>query len=103
MNDDEATRLIADYSQQRKVVENLLAQNDIDHTALASAGEKLEAAQKAMEEYGKIKNMREANDAFNRMMQQVNKIIKFVITGEQDEGDGCASCSGSCDSCGGCH
>jgi cell fate (sporulation/competence/biofilm development) regulator YlbF (YheA/YmcA/DUF963 family) len=103
MNDEEATRLIADYSQQRKVVENLLAQNDMDHSALAAAGEKLEAAQKSMEDNSKIKIMREANTAFNHMMQQVNKIIKFVVTGEQDEEDGCSGCSGSCDSCGGCH
>ena len=33
------------------------------------------------------------------MMQQVNRIIKLVITGEHEEEDGC---SGSCDSCGGC-
>jgi cell fate (sporulation/competence/biofilm development) regulator YlbF (YheA/YmcA/DUF963 family) len=103
MNDEEATRLIADYSQQRKAVENILAQSDMDHSALAAAGEKLEAAQKAMEDNGKIKTMREANDTFNHMMQQVNKIIKFVVTGEQDEEDGCSSCSGSCSSCGGCH
>ena len=104
MRDEAATQLITDYSERRKEVENLLATSDMDHSALAVAGKRLEDAQKAMEENEKIKAMREANDAFNQMMQQVNKIIKLVVTGESDEEeDGCSSCSGSCESCGGCH
>ena len=104
MRDEAATQLITDYSERRKEVENLLATSDMDHSALAEAGKRLEDAQKAMEENEKIIAMREANDAFNQMMQQVNKIIKLVVTGESDEEeDGCSSCSGSCESCGGCH
>jgi len=104
MRDEAATQLITDYSERRKEVENLLAASDMDHNALAEAGKKLDAAQKAMEENEKIKAMREANETFNQMMQQVNKIIKLVVTGESDEEEeGCGSCSGSCESCGGCH
>ena len=100
MRDEEATALINEYSERRKEVENLLASGDLDHTELGKAGEKLDAAQKAMEENPKIKAMREANEAFTDMMKQVNKIIRFVVTGESDEEDGC---TGSCESCEGCH
>lgn len=101
MRDEGAIQLIEAYSSQRQEVENLLASSDMDHDALAQAGTKLEDAQKAMDENTLIQNMRSANDTFNNMMQQVNKIIKFVVTGESDEED---SCSGSCSSCGGsCH
>jgi hypothetical protein len=44
--------------------------------------------------------MRDTNRAFTDMMQQVNKIIKYVVTGEMEQDEGC---SGSCGSCGGCH
>ena len=80
MRDEAATQLITDYSERRKEVENLLATSDMDHSALAEAGKRLEDAQKAMEENEKIKAMREANDAFNQMMQQVNKIIKLACS-----------------------
>ncbi|MDD3920844.1 MAG: YlbF family regulator [Eubacteriales bacterium] len=107
LKDEAATNLITAYSEQRKEVENLLASSDMDHSALAEAGAKLEEAQKAMDENDLIKSMREANDVFNTMMQQVNKLIRFVVTGESDEEEGCScdSCGGSCgDGCGeGCH
>ncbi len=100
MRDEEAAGLIAEYSQRRSDVETLLASNDLDHKALAEAGEKLEAAEKAVDENMLIKVMRDTNSAFSDMMQQVNKIIKYVVTGEMEQEEGC---SGSCGSCGGCH
>jgi len=101
MRDEEAAELISAYAERRTEVENLLAKSDLNHTELAEAGAKLEEAQQAMEAHPMIKEMREANDVFTTMMKQVNKIIKFVVTGEnEDEEDD--ECSGSCDSCGSC-
>ena len=99
MRDAAAAGLISEYSERRARVESLLASNDLDHKALNEAGEQLEATQKAIDDNTMLKTMREANEKFTNMMQQVNKIIKFVVTGESDESDGC---TGSCDSCGGC-
>jgi cell fate (sporulation/competence/biofilm development) regulator YlbF (YheA/YmcA/DUF963 family) len=79
MRDEAATQLITDYSERRKEVENLLAASDMDHSALAEAGKRLETAQKAMDENEKIKAMREANDVFNQMMQQVNPTRKKKV------------------------
>lgn len=101
MRDETAAKLISDYSEQRSTVESLLSSNDLDHEALTEAGNKLEAIQKQIDENAMLKTMREANDDFTHMMQQVNRIIKFVVTGEMEEAGGC---SGSCESCGGgCH
>jgi cell fate (sporulation/competence/biofilm development) regulator YlbF (YheA/YmcA/DUF963 family) len=109
MRDVEAAQLISAYSERRTEVENLLAKSDLKHTDLADAGAKLEEAQKAMEANPMIVAMRGANEAFTAMMKQVNKIIKFVVTGEnEDEEEACASCGDGCgdgcDTCGGgCH
>lgn len=100
LHDEQSAQLISDYTQHRGEVENLLAASNLNHEALAEASAKLDATQKAIDENAMLKTMREANDAFSNMMQQVNKIIKLVVTGESDDADGC---SGSCDSCGGCH
>ena len=100
MRDEAAAALLAEYSQRRSAVETLLTSNDLDHSALAEAGERLETVEKAIDDNPMIQTMREANTAFSDMMQQINKIIKYVVTGEMEEAQG--GCSGSCGSCGGC-
>ena len=100
-HDETAAKLIADYTEKRTLVENVLSQNQMDHQQLADAGKALEAAEAAKDEYPLLKQMRENRERFNDMMKQVNKLIKLVVTGEQDEDEGC---TGSCESCGGaCH
>ena len=92
MKDEKATQLIAAYSEKRQNVERLLADANMDHGALAKAGEELENEI--------ISRMRKTNEDFSEMMKKVNSIIKYVVTGENDEEE--HGCSGSCESCGGC-
>ncbi len=99
--DEEATRLVAAYSQHRGQVEELLAANNLDHGALAKAGEALEAAEKAIDDHQALKDMRDARAAFTDMMNKVNAIIKYVVTGEDPEEEA-GGCGGGCESCGGC-
>lgn len=107
MRDEEATGLISEFANCRKAVENLLTNNNIDHEKLAEANSKLMDAEQNMNKNEKIMSMRETNEVFTEMMKQVNKIIKFVVTGEKDEDEGCngscESCGGGCESCGSCH
>ena len=104
MNDEEASRLIAEYSERRAKVESVLAANDMDHNALSEAGAKLEETEKAIDENAMLKTMRDTNADFGYMMQQVNRIIKMVVTGEDEHAQEQDGCSGSCSSCGGgCH
>ena len=98
--DPEATQLVADYTERRGKVQELLASNDLDHGALARAGEALEATEIALEANALLKTMREARSDFSVMMDKVNAIIQYVITGEEPEEAG--GCGGSCGSCGGC-
>ena len=100
MKDAEATQAMAEYMQMRSQVESILANNDLDHTALAEAGVKLEDAEKKLNGLELVQKMQSARGEFTQMMQNVNQIIRFVVTGETGEEGGC---SGSCDSCSGCH
>jgi cell fate (sporulation/competence/biofilm development) regulator YlbF (YheA/YmcA/DUF963 family) len=100
MKDEEATRLIALYSEKRSQVENLLANPNMDHGELAKAGGELQEVEQMLDNNTLLNKMRESNEAFTAMMQKVNAIIKFVVTGEkEEENDGC---TGSCSSCSGC-
>lgn len=102
MKDEEATGLIAAYTEKRQSIESLLADANMDRGELAKAGEALEMIEKQIDQNALVAKMRENREKFNDMMKQVNSIIRFVVTGEKDdEPDGC---TGSCESCGGgCH
>lgn len=100
MKDEEATRLVAAYSEKRQEVENLLADANMDHGALAKAGEELRNTEQAIDACEVLNRMRETNEAFTNMMKKVNSIIRYVVTGEEEQEEGC---SGSCASCSGCH
>ena len=104
--DEEANRLIADFIEKRNAVQELLASTDMDRDALNAAGEAMEAAEKALNENAFVVEMQEARRAFSEMMENVNRILRLVITGETEEehecGGDCSGCS-SCSSCSGCH
>ena len=99
MKDAEATRAIADFVEKRQKVEGLLAEGNMDHTALAEASKAMEDAEKKVNEQPKVRAMQEARGEFTQMMNNVNQILRFIITGETEDNSGC---SGSCESCGGC-
>lgn len=100
MKDEKATQLIAAYSEKRGKVEGILADANMDHGALAEAGAELENVEHAIDENEIIHKMRQSREDFSEMMKKVNAIIKYVVTGENEEEE--SGCSGSCGSCGGC-
>ncbi len=99
--DEKATAVLVAVSEKRQAVEELLAASDMDHNALAAAAQDLEEAESVMNENETVAALREARGQFTSMMEKVNQILRFVITGETGEEE--ESCSGSCSSCSGCH
>jgi len=100
MRDEKATQLVAAYSEKRQAIESLLADANMDHGALANAGKELQDVEREIDEGEVLTKTRETNEAFNAMMKKVNAIIRYVVTGEEEQEEGC---SGSCSSCSGCH
>jgi len=98
--DENATALIAAYMEKRNEVELLLRSPEFDAEKVAAAGEELQNAEKTMEECTMVKDMREAQAKFQEMMDNVNRILRLVITGEVEDATG--GCTGNCASCGGC-
>ena len=97
MKDEEATLLVANYSEKRSKVEEMLANPNLDRGELAKAGQALQEAEHMLDHNKLIAKMQETNDAFTDMMKKVNKIIKKVVTGEDEEEEG-HGCTGSCSS-----
>ncbi len=98
--DAEASRLIANFIEKRQRVADLLAENNLDKGIISQAGDEMEAAQQAMNAYQLIEKMQSARAEFTNMMNKVNTLIRFVVTGEAEQPQ--SGCSGSCDGCSGC-
>ena len=98
--DETATALIAAYMEKRSNVELLLRSPEFDAEKVAAAGQELQDAEQAMDACTMVKDMREAQQSFQEMMDNVNRILRLVITGEVEDAAG--GCSGNCASCGGC-
>lgn len=105
--DEAAVKAVSDFVEKRQTVENLLASNNMDHEELAKAGKAMEEAEKTLNAVPLVHEMQEARQEFTQMMENVNRILRLVITGETEEecdcGGDCGGCSGSCSTCGGCH
>lgn len=98
--DETATALIAAYMEKRQNVELLLRSPEFDAEKVSAAGQELQDAEQAMDNCATVKEMREAQQSFQEMMDNVNRILRLVITGEVEDAAG--GCTGNCASCGGC-
>ena len=87
---------------RRKQVEDLLISSHMDREILIAANRDMQEAEAAMNANPKIQELKKARKAFSDMMNNVNRVLRIVITGEVDEGDIAAGCSGSCEGCSGC-
>ncbi len=100
----EATQVISAYMEKRTATEQAMRKQDADPAAIAAAAKELEEAQQEMDDCPIIKEMRDAQKQYQDMMNNVNLILRLVVTGETgDEGGSAGGCSGNCSSCSGCH
>ena len=102
-HDPEAAKALGDMIEKRSRVETILSSANMDPNELAQASAEMEEAEKRMNSNEKIRELKEARKDFQTMMDNVNQILRLVITGQVDEGrNGEATCSGNCGSCNGC-
>lgn len=99
--DEAAAQAIDAFIQKRQQVESCLAENNMDHDALAKYGAEMEEAEKELNAIPLVKELQDARKAFTDMMGNVNQLLRLVITGETEEPE--HGCTGSCETCGGCH
>ena len=101
--DTEAAAALGDMIEKRNRVENILSSADMDPNMLAEASREMEEAEKRMNDNDMIRTLKEYRKDFQTMMDNVNKILRLVITGQvEDEMSGSSGCSGDCSGCSGC-
>ena len=71
-----------------------------DADQIAHFSQEMDDAQQALNAMPAVDAMTTARQNFSELMNQVNHVLEFMITGEVEQGGGC---TGNCASCGGCH
>lgn len=97
---EEAVKLLETYNENRKKAADGLRGKSPSKEEL---DEYRDYVQKEFEKIVKnplISEYIEASREFDNMVNQVNAVLSYFITGQENEGGGC---SGNCSSCSSCH
>ena len=100
--DPEAAKAMGDMIEKRQRVETVLSSADMDPNELAQASREMEEAEQRMNGNAMIKELKDRRKDFQTMMDNVNRILRLVITGQVEDENGAAGCSGNCSGCSGC-
>lgn len=101
MSDTQVTEAMARYLELKEALGNLMCQPDPDPDLMARYGQEMDEVQRQMNDMPAVDAMTSARQQFSELMNQVNRILEFIITGEIEQtGSGC---SGNCSGCSGCH
>ena len=99
--DPGAAEKVGILMEKRQRVESLLTSKGMDPEELKRANEEMVRAEAEMNANEKVAALKKARKDFSQMMDNVNRILRLVITGEIREDD-ISGCSGNCDGCSGC-
>ena len=100
--DPEAAKALGDMIEKRQRVESVLSSANMDPDELAQASGEMEEAEQRMNDNGMIQELKNRRKDFQTMMDNVNRILRLVITGQVEDENGSAGCSGNCSGCSGC-
>ena len=94
--DDKSAELMGEYQKiQNEMLEGL--NKDASKEEVDAVKQRLMDKQQEINDYEVTKDFLFARSGFEAMMQQVNEVIAFVVTGEEScSPSQCASCGGGC-------
>ena len=100
MSDPAVTEAMSRYLELKEALGNLMCQPDPDPDLMARYGQEMDEVQQSMNNMPVVDAMTSARQQFSELMNQVNRVLEFIITGEVEQTGGC---SGNCSGCSGCH
>lgn len=99
-SDPAAAEAMGRYMELHAAVNQEMGNEEPDAEKIARLGREMDELQQTLGALPSVEAMTAARQRFSGLMDQVNKILEFIITGDVQEGGGC---SGNCGACGGCH
>ena len=99
MSDPAATEAMSRFMEIRNAMNEEMGKPEPNPELLAQYGNEMDEIQRALNSMPAIEAMTTSRQQFSALMNQVNKILEFIITGDVEQG----GCSGNCSGCRGCH
>ncbi len=94
-NDDKAQELLKEFNMQRMNLARDMQNNKISQEEAIKQNN--EAFEKMLKESESIKKYIDAKHEFDSLVNQVNQVLNFYITGQDP------NCTHNCSTCGACH
>ena len=99
MKNEEAARLMSEMLERRSSIQEMMQQTNPDPAALKRLSDEMDDIQERLQMMDDIVELTQARGEFNGLINQVNQVLQFIVTGRMDDG----SCAGDCSACSGCH
>ena len=108
IQNDAAADIMGEYMERKQELEAIMMQGEPHVEEMNRISNEMEALQRQLQETPDIANLTIARNAFTNLINQVNQVLRFTITGEMSDADECedageSGCTGSCATCRGCH
>ena len=100
MSDPAVANAMSRFLELKGKVNEIMGQPDADPDEIARYGREMDEVQQELNAMPAADAMTASRQKFSELMNQVNRVLEFIITGEVAQGGGC---SGNCGACGGCH
>lgn len=98
-NDEKAQQLIGEYNLKRMQLAQRVQKEDVTQEELEAVQKELSDEFDKLMQYPVIGDFITARKELDAVLEQVNNVISFYVTGKTPNG----GCSGACSSCSGCH
>lgn len=100
MSDPEVSEAMSRFLELKEALNEAMRQSEPNAELIARYGQEMDEVQQKMNAMPAIDAMTSSRQQFSEMMNQVNRVLEFIIMGEVEQSGGC---SGNCGACGGCH
>ena len=99
MQNAQGAEMMALYLEKRGQIQEMMELENPDPGAMKRLSDEMDDIQERLQMIDDIAELTAARSEFNGLIGQINQVLQFIVTGRMEE----AGCSGSCDSCAGCH
>lgn len=99
MRNQEAAQLMGEMLERRASIQEMMQQTNPDPGALKRLSDEMDDIQTRLQMMDDIVALTQARGEFNGLINQVNQVLQFIVTGKMDSDD----CASDCSACAGCH
>lgn len=96
--DIEVQKLVQEFNLHKMTMMSLTSDENQDPERIAEVEERIKAVYNRIMENENMIKMQESGKAVEELINQVNGVLSFYVTGEEPTG-----CTHDCSTCGGCH